>query len=112
MVSAVSSEKIDPICTGGELQVAVDRRDSDQGVVVAVNVVQEAGTGELLGTQPTAFLCPLLEDRDVPAALGEIGAEGQTVVAGSDDHRIVGRIRHGRLLTLETRARGSWTLRL
>ena len=82
-----------------ELEIAVDGRDSDQGVVVAVDVVQEAGPGELLGAEPTALLRPLLEDGDVPAALGEVGAEGQTVVAGSDDHRIVGRIRHGRLLT-------------
>jgi len=76
-------------------EVAVDRRDPDQGVVVAVDVVQEAGPGELLGAEAPALLRPLLEDGDVPAALGEIAAEGQAVVAGSDDYRVVGRIRHG-----------------
>ncbi len=111
MVSAVPSSKTDPICTSGfsyaepvllELQISVDGRDSDQGVVVAVDVVQEAWSGELLGAEPAALLRPLLEDGDVQATLCEVGAEGQAVVAGSDDHRIVGRIRHGRLLTVET----------
>jgi len=95
-----------------ELQIAVDGRDPHQGVIVAVDVVQEARPGELLGAEPPALLRPLLEDGDVQPALGEVGAEGQTVVAGSDDHRVVGRIRHERLLRFETPSRGSWAVRL
>jgi hypothetical protein len=72
-----------------KVQVVVDGTDAHQRVVVAVNVVQEAGLGELLGAEPAAFLCALLEDRDLPAAARQVGSEGHPVVASPDDHRVV-----------------------
>ena len=81
-----------------ELQVVVDGADADQGVVVAVDVVEEAGPRELLRAEAAAFLAPLLEDGDVPAGLGEVGAEGHPVVTRADDYRVVGGVRHIGLL--------------
>ena len=78
----------------GQFEVIVDGADADERVVVAVNVVQEAGPGQLLGTEPAALLCPLLEDRHVPAAPGQVSAEGHAVVTGTNDNRVVGGISH------------------
>jgi hypothetical protein len=81
-----------------ELQVLVDRADPHERVVVAVDIVQEPRLRKLLGAEATPLLTPLLEDGYLPAAPGQVRAEGHAVVAGSDDDRIVGRVGHGLLL--------------
>ncbi len=77
-----------------EVEVVVDGADTHQGVVVGMEVVEETGSRHLLGGQATALLASNLEDGDVPAGLGQVGGQGHAVVAGADDHGIVGGIRH------------------
>jgi hypothetical protein len=77
-----------------QTEVVVYRAHADQGVVVAVDVVEEAGFGQLLRGESAALLGTLLEDRDVPAALRQVRSQGHSIVAGPDNDGVIGGVRH------------------
>ena len=75
--------------TLAETKVLEPRRLADMEVIDGMQVVIEAGCGRLFGAETAAVLEPALDVEDVEPSLGEIGAEHEAVMAGTDDDAII-----------------------
>ena len=76
--------------TFAETEVLEPRRLADVEVIDGMQVVIEAGFGHLFGAKTAAVVEPTLDNQDVESSLGEIGAEHEAVMAGTNDDAIVG----------------------
>src|SRR5262245_35745193 len=86
----------------GEAEVLEPRRLGDVEVVDRMQIVVEAWRRHFLRTEPAAVLQAAIHHQDVEAALLQVRAEHQPVVAGADDDAVVAalqRRRHERFPT-------------
>jgi hypothetical protein len=75
--------------TFAEAEVLEPGRLANVEVIDGVQIVIEAGLGSLLGAKTTAVVQPALDNEDVESSLGEIRAEHEAVMTGSNDDPVV-----------------------
>ena len=87
----------------GQVEVAIERHHLDELHVLGMEVVPEAGNGRLIGVCAAAFVVAPLEYPDFQARAREICAQAETVVAGSDNYRVIRCVWHAALLMVALR---------
>jgi hypothetical protein len=77
-----------------ETEILEPRRLADVEVIDRMQVVVEAGLGHLLGREPAAISQASFQQKDVETSFGQISAENQAMMAGTNDDPIIASFQH------------------